>query len=146
MVIPQNWPEYMKKWPLIEIREEPLIIKRELYRREANQMIDRATEIKVVALLEQINFSMVIDRKHPLTEQVIEVVKKMELVDQEILMRKYLHIDSDSTSHTQIYNDMGLTEAVYRNSRLRGLTNLTKEMGFPFAITMKKRKPRSKKH
>jgi hypothetical protein len=107
-------------------------------------MIDRDTEIKVVALLEQINFAMVIDRKHPLTEQVIEVVKKMEPVDQEILMRKYLHIDSDSTSHTQIYNDMGLTEAVYRNSRLRGLTNLTKEMDFPFTITMKKRKPRSK--
>lgn len=91
--------------------------------------IDKKTEKKVISLLGEVHFTLILERPNDTTRRVMELVEKMPALEREIINRKYIDTEADYTRHYEIYRELGISEAHYTQTRRGALLKIAAEFG-----------------
>lgn len=92
-------------------------------------VLDKEIEKKVISLLGEVNFALILERPNDTTRRVMDLVEKMPALEREIINRKYIDTEAEYTRHYEIYQDMGISEGRYVKIRREALLKIAAEFG-----------------
>lgn len=96
---------------------------------EVYRLIDRATENKIVEKLEKAHALLTMNRGNEETKLIISVIDRLPEIEKKVVIRKYIHLEAEYTTHFKIYSDMGIVEGTYKKIRLRALYKIGAVLG-----------------
>ncbi|MNK74059.1 hypothetical protein D3C87_935650 [compost metagenome] len=92
-------------------------------------LLDKDSEKRVVLFLKEVNLKLFLQHTDETVARILKTVEKMPAMEKKIITRKYLSTEADYTWHYEIYQDMCISDVLYKKLRIRGLQKIAAEFG-----------------